>query len=278
MEKEITQITKITPKFSWTIQDLYDLWHYRELVYIFVWRDIKVRYKQTALGVLWVIFQPIISTIIFTIFFGKLTRISAVSLPYPLFVLSGLIFWTFFSTSLSQASESLIQNESIIRKVYFPKILLPISSVFASLIDVGINIFLLIIAAYIFGFLPSVWTIFLFPAAIILISLTSVGMGLFLSSINIRFRDVRYILPFFIQLTLFLTPVVYPLTIVSQRNKYIMAINPLTTAIELVRQSFSVSPQIDAGMIGISCISVLFFLLTGIWVFYRTERFFADIV
>jgi lipopolysaccharide transport system permease protein len=179
---------------------------------------------------------------------------------------------------LSQASECLIQNESIIRKVYFPKILLPISSVLASLIDVGINIVLLIIAAYIFGFLPSVWTIFLFPAAIILISLTSIGMGLFLSSINIRFRDVRYILPFFIQLTLFLTPVVYPLTIVSQRNKYIMAINPLTTAIELVRQSFSVSPQIDARMIAVSCISVLFFLLTGIWVFYKTERFFADIV
>jgi len=258
--------------------DLSEIWNYRELFYIFAWRDIKVRYKQTLLGILWVIFQPITSTFIFTIFFGNLAKIPSGKLPYSLFVLSGLVFWNFFSTSLSHASDSMVANENIIKKVYFPKIILPLSSVVVSFVDFIINMIILIIYATILGYMPNIWSLVVFPIAILVSAVTASGLGLFLASFNVKYRDVRHILPFFIQILLFLTPVIYPLSIVSEQNKLIMALNPMSSVIESVRMVFYNELLVSPRLILISLISSVSIFIGGIWYFKQTERFFADIV
>lgn len=268
----------IRPKSNWYLIDFAEIWRYRELLYIFAWRDIKVRYKQTILGILWVIFQPLVSMVIFTVFFGNLAKIPSGKLPYSLFVLCGLVFWNFFSTSLSHASDSMVSNESIIKKIYFPKILLPLSSIVTSLVDFIINLFILIFYALIIGFLPSLWVLVIIPLAVLITVITSLGLGLFLSSFNVKYRDVRYALPFFIQILLFLTPVIYPLSIVSENHKYLMALNPMTSVVESVRMIFYKEMIISPILMLISFISAIFLLLIGLWYFRKTERFFADIV
>jgi len=268
----------IRPKSTWKLIDIAELLRYKELLYIFTWRDIKVRYKQTLLGVLWVIFQPLITTFIFTFFFGNLAKISSGDLPYSLFSLCGLVFWTFFSGSLSHASDSMITNESIIKKVYFPKILLPLSSITTGFVDFIINVFLLLLYALILGFIPQLIGLLIFPLGIILTAITAFGLGLFLSSFNVKYRDVRYILPFFIQILLFITPIIYPLAIVSERNRVIMALNPMTTVVELTRLVFDPKYPIYPNVIAISIFSALLLLLFGLWYFRKTEQFFADIV
>ena len=277
ISKIIMKSIVIRPNRSLSL-DLSEIWNYRELFYIFAWRDIKVRYKQTLLGILWVIFQPITSTFIFTIFFGNLAKIPSGKLPYSLFVLSGLVFWNFFSTSLSHASDSMVANENIIKKVYFPKIILPLSSVVVSFVDFIINMVVLIIYATILGYMPNIWSLVVFPIAILVSAVTASGLGLFLASFNVKYRDVRHILPFFIQILLFLTPVIYPLSIVSEQNKLIMALNPMSSVIESVRMVFYNELLISPRLILISLISSVSIFIGGIWYFKQTERFFADIV
>lgn len=268
----------IKPQDTSLFLDFSEIWRYHELLYIMAWRDIKVRYKQTALGIAWAILQPIITMVIFTIFFGNLAKIPSGNMPYSLFVLCGLVFWTFFSGALSHASSSMIDNEGIVKKIYFPKIILPISSIVTSSIDFVINFIILLIFAVFLGFIPSLWIFLVVPAALVLASFTIAGMGLFLSSFNVKYRDVRYILPFFIQILMFLTPVIYPLSIVSPTNRYIMAINPMTSVIESVRLVFSGGSFIDPLLLLISVISAGFIFFIGLIYFRRTERFFADIV
>lgn len=268
----------IKPKTTNFFLDLSEIFRYHELLYIFAWRDIKVRYKQTILGVVWALLQPIITMVIFTIFFGNLAKIPSGDMPYALFVLCGLVFWTFFSSALSHASSSMIDNEGIVKKIYFPKMILPISSIVTSSIDFGINFLILLLFALFLGFIPSLWIIVVVPLALILASVTIAGMGLFLSSFNVKYRDVRYILPFFIQILMFLTPVIYPLSIVSPVNRYIMAINPMTSVIESVRLVFSGGGIIDPKLLLISVSSSLLIFFIGLIYFRRTERFFADIV
>ncbi|OGC92132.1 phosphate ABC transporter permease [Candidatus Amesbacteria bacterium RIFCSPLOWO2_01_FULL_49_25] len=267
----------IKPESSLAL-NLSEIWRYRELFLTFAWRDIKVRYKQTVLGVAWAILQPVSSMVVFTVFFGNLAKIPSGNLPYSLFVLCGLVFWGFFSTSLSHASDSLVGNESIIKKVYFPKVILPLSAIVVSFIDFLINFSILMIYAVILGYYPSIWTLVIIPIAVIVTALSACGIGLFLSAFNIRYRDVRYILPFFIQVIMFLTPVIYPLSIVGLQKRAIMAINPMTMVIESVRQVFSDNPLIDTNLISISLISIVACLIFGLWYFKKTERFFADIV
>lgn len=268
----------IKPKNTNFLLDIVEVIRYRELLYIFAWRDIKVRYKQTFLGIAWAVLQPIITMIVFTVFFGNLAKIPSENMPYSLFVLSGLVFWTFFSNALSHASNSMIDNENIVKKIYFPKVILPISAIVTSSIDFLINFVILIIFALYLRFIPSPLIIIVVPLALILASLTIAGMGLFLASFNVKYRDVRYILPFFIQTLMFLTPVIYPLSIVSPRNRFFMALNPMTTVIESVRSVFSHSQMIDQTLILISVVSAISIFIFGLWYFRRTERFFADIV
>ena len=268
----------IRPKSDWILLDLKELWRYRELLFIFTWRDIKVRYKQTILGVLWVIFQPIVTTFIFTFFFGNLAKISSGVLPYSLFSLCGIIFWTFFSTGLSHASTSMVANENIIKKVYFPKIMLPLSSILTSFVDFSINIILLLVLTLYLGYFPHLIGLIIFPLSIGLAMITSFGLGLILASLNVKYRDVGYILPFFIQILLFITPIIYPLAIVSESNRNIMALNPMSAVVELSRFVLNPEYAIYPEVIIISVISSILILVLGLWYFRRTEKFFADIV
>lgn len=268
----------IRPKKIWSLIDISEIWQYRELFYVFVWRDIKVRYKQTLLGVMWVIFQPLLTMFIFTFFFGKLAKIQSGDLPYSLFVLCGLVFWSFFSGALSHASDSMLTNENIIKKVYFPKIILPLSSIITYLIDFIINLVLLLVFAAFLGYFPNILILIIIPFGILLTAVTVAGLGLFLSSFNVKYRDVRYILPFFIQLLLFITPVIYPMAIVSDKNKIFMSLNPMSAVIEVTRFIFSQNYAFQPHLIIISIISSILMLILG-WIYFRkTEQFFADIV
>ncbi|MCL4338836.1 ABC transporter permease [Patescibacteria group bacterium] len=267
----------IRPKSSWNFIDFAELWRFRELFYVFAWRDIKVRYKQTLLGILWVVFQPLVSTFIFTVFFGNLAKISSGKLPYALFVLAGLVFWNFFSSALSHAATSMVGSANIFQKVYFPKMILPLSAILTSFVDFLINLAMLLLAAIVLGYYPSLSALIIFPMAVVVTAITAAGLGLLLTSINIKYRDVGYILPYFIQLLLFLTPVIYPITILSQSHRFIMALNPMTSVIEASRTVFSGATYDPVYMV-VSFISALVILSVGILYFNKTEQFFADIV
>jgi lipopolysaccharide transport system permease protein len=216
--------------------------------------------------------------IIFTVFFGNLAKIPSGNLPYSFFVFCGLVYWTFFSSALANSSNSMVENEQLIKKVYFPKIILPLSSIVTSSIDFAINLFLLIVFAIILK-INFHWNILLvMPLGVLLTAFTAGGIGLFLSSFNVKYRDVRYILPFFIQLMMFLTPVIYPLNILSPRNRWIMALNPMSSVIESVRLAFSNGHFLNIGYILISLASAICVFVVGYLYFKKTERFFADIV
>ena len=258
--------------------NLLELWHYRELFFIFAWRDLKVRYKQTFLGITWVIFQPFISMIVFTVFFGNFAKIPSGNLPYPLFVLCGLVFWTFFSNTLSFASSSLISNENIIKKVYFPKVILPLSTVITGSADLFISLILLFMVGLYFKFIPP-------PAALIVISLgyvisflTASGLGLFFSAVNVKYRDIRYVIPFFIQLLIFLTPVIYPTSIVKSSGKFLFMLNPMSAVIESTRSIIAGNSNIDFLALGIAMLISVVIFFFGLAFFNMTEKFFADII
>lgn len=273
-----THTITIKPRTNPLAIDFAELWRYRELFVIFAWRDIKVRYKQTFLGGAWAIFQPLVSTFIFTIFFGRLAKIPSGALPYSLFVLCGLVFWNFFSGALTHASNSLIENENIVKKVYFPRLILPLSSIITSFIDFGISLVMMLIFAFALGYFPSLLFIPILIIGILVAGIGAGGLGLFLSAFNVKYRDVRYILPFFIQTMLFLTPVIYPTSIVSNTNKYIMALNPMTGVIEAIRVTIAGTGNIDWLLLGLSALSAIIFFIIGLIYFRQTEAFFADIV
>lgn len=268
----------IKPRTNPLVINFSELWRYRELFFIFAWRDIKVRYKQTLLGGAWAIFQPLVSTFIFTVFFGGLAKIPSGILPYSLFVLCGLVFWNFFSGALTHSSNSLIENENILKKVYFPRLILPLSAIVTSFVDFAISLTMMLIFSFVLGFIPSPMFIPILLLGILITSISASGLGLFLSAFNVKFRDVRYILPFFIQTMLFLTPVIYPVAIISNTNKYFMALNPMTGVIEATRATMSGNVAIDWTLVGLSALSAVVLLIIGLIYFRQTEAFFADIV
>lgn len=257
---------------------LTEIFRYRELLYVFVWRDIKIKYKQTVLGVVWVLFQPFISTGVFTLFFGRLVKIPSGELPYSLFVYSGLIYWFFFSNSLARISEIITGEQNLIKKIYFPKIILTVTPILVYLLEFAISAGLLFVISFVLGYYPNPWIVLLLPLSLLLTGMAALGIGLVLASLNVRYRDVRVVLPFFIQLLLFVTPVIYPLSIVGDQNKLLMAINPVTSSVEMIRLSFSHSIQFNPWIFLISFVSACTILFCGLWYFSRTERFFADIV
>jgi lipopolysaccharide transport system permease protein len=278
--KEITEVKEIIirAKPKWLLLDIRELWRCRELFVILAWRDIKIRYKQTVIGIAWVLFQPLVNMAIFSYFFGKVANIPSGNLPYPLFVLCGLVFWTFFANAINNASNSLIVNEDIIKKVYFPKIVSPLASVLTAILDFSINLPLLFAAIVIFGKTPSLSALFIIPLAIIITIITVSGIGTFCAAINVKYRDVRIILPFFMQILLFVTPVIYPTSMLKKEHLYIIALNPMTGVIDSVRAVISGSSAINYELLGIGCISSLVILFCGLYYFNKTERFFADII
>lgn len=270
-------LTIIKPKKTFSWNDFKEIWQYRELLYFFSWRDLKVRYKQTAIGAMWAIFQPFITMVIFSIFFGNLAKMPSDGIPYPIFVYTGLLLWQFFSTALSETSNCLISNQSIITKVYFPRLILPISSVVTKFVDFFIaSIILICLMAY-YNYLPNLTGLLILPLLLLITFMASIGGGLFLASVNVKYRDVRYALPFFIQMMLFVTPVIYP-TSIAGKYSWILALNPMTGVIKAARAAILGNAPINWTLLLISGIACLIMLIIGIIYFKKTERYFADIV
>ncbi len=277
MKSDRIQAT-ITPPKGLVSINWPELWRYRELFYIFGWRDIKVRYKQTVLGVAWAIFQPLLTMIIFTVLFGRLAKIPSDNTPYPIFVYTGLLFWTYYQTSLTNATTCLVDNESIIKKVYFPRLILPISTTITPIIDFAMALIILFFIMWYFHYTPHFLGILAIPLLLAVSILASAGLGLFMASLNVKFRDVRYALPFFIQLMIYLTPVIYPVSLVPPKLQWLIYLNPMTGVIAVARKLILDSGTIVWGYVGISVLASILLFLFGMAYFRKTERFFADLI
>lgn len=256
---------------------LRELWTYRELFYFLAWRDIKVRYKQTALGVAWVVLQPLLTTFVFTLLFGKLGKIPSDGIPYPLFYLSALLPWMYFSTTLTNSSNSLVANANLITKVYFPRAILPSSSAISGLVDFAIGCIVLVGLMLYYRVAPG-WEILMWPLLIVHLVILSTGVSMILAALNVKYRDVKYTLPFLVQLWLFVTPVIYPTSIIPERFRLLLALNPLSGVIDAFRASLILVKPVDWQMLGISWVVTLAVFAMGAAYFRKTERSFADIV
>lgn len=273
----MSQTLVIRPKKTFSLKDLVEIWQYRELLYFLTWRDLKVRYKQTAIGVLWAIFQPFITMVVFSVFFGQLAHIPSDGIPYPIFVYVGLLIWQFFSTALSDTSNSLVGNQSILTKVYFPRLILPISAVLTKLVDFAISAVILVGLMFYYGYTPNLIGLLILPLLLLISFMAAVGGGLFLAALNVKYRDVRYALPFFIQMLLFITPVIYPASIAGKYS-WILAINPMTGVIKAARSAILGGSPINWMLLFISGLICLAMLAIGLAYFKKVERYFADII
>ena len=255
-----------------------ELWQYRELFFFFTWRDIKVKYKQATLGFAWAILQPLFMMVIFTLFFGKALKVPSDQIPYPIFVYSGLLLWNVFSSGLSSAANSMVTNANIIKKIYFPRLIIPISSILVSLFDflMALIVFVGMLIWFQTPIQPLKLILFM-PLGLIIATFTSFGVGTLLAALNIKYRDFQYVIPFMIQVLLFMTPVIYPVSILPALwMKYVMAINPMYGAIDLFRSGIIDKP-IDVNLLAVSVFSATFFFLVGIYYFRKTEAYFADL-
>jgi lipopolysaccharide transport system permease protein len=266
----------IKPQTSWVGLDLSSIWAYRELLYFLIWRDIKVRYKQTVLGVAWVILQPIITTLIFTIILGKLAKIPSDNFPYPLFAYTGLLGWSFFSGAVANTGTSLVSNASLITKVYFPRMIIPAAAIGARLVDLAVGFVMLAVMMLYYAQTPT-WRIVFLPLPVVLLTLLSLGLGMWLSALNVKYRDIGAILPTLIQLWMYVSPVVYPLSIVPARWQWLYSLNPLTGIIKAVRSSV-LGQAFDWPALAISAVITLVVLVYSAITFRRMERQFADVV
>ncbi|MDD2656641.1 MAG: ABC transporter permease [Patescibacteria group bacterium] len=268
----------IKPKNKWWQLDLKEIWQFRDLFYFFTWRDLKVKYKQTLIGVLWAVFQPFITMVVFTVFFGKLVQMPSDGISYPIFVYVGLLFWTLFSTGLTNASNIFVNNEKIITKVYFPKLTLLVSSILTNVIDFFIASIILFAMMFWYHYTPNILGLLLLPVLLLMTILSTIGIGLFFSSINVKYRDVRFILPFFIQLLMFLTPVIYPVSLAPEKYRWILGLNPMSGIIDSARAVVFGTGNVDWSLFLVSMISMLVYFIMGYIYFKKTERYFADII
>ncbi|MGE0132046.1 MAG: ABC transporter permease [Blastocatellales bacterium] len=256
--------------------DLKSLWAYRELLYFLTWRDIKVRYKQTALGAAWAIIQPLFTMIIFTIFFGKFAKMPSDGIAYPLFAYAGLLPWTFFSNAVTNSGNSLVGSSNLITKVYFPRMIIPGAAVAAGLVDLSIA-FGILVAMMIYYDVGATWNLLMLPALVVLTTLLAIGIGMWTSALNVKYRDIRYALPFAVQLLMFATPIIYPVSIVPQRWRWLLNFNPLSGIIEGYRAAFFGRP-FNWPMLAASAVITSALLIYAAFYFRRMERTFADIV
>lgn len=269
---------RIQPSKGWVSLKLRELWQYRELLYFLTWRDVKVRYKQTALGVLWAIIQPFMTMVVFSIFFGRLAEIPSDGIPYPVFSFAALVPWTFFSQGLSQSSNSLVGSSNLIRKVYFPRLVIPISSVVSGVVDFVLSFVVLLAMMLYYGIVPTANVIWL-PALVLLAFVTSLGVGLWLSALNVRYRDVRYIVPFLTQFWLFATPIAYPSSLIeNDLLRTLYGLNPMTGVVEGFRWALLGTDTAPGPLILVSSLAAVLVLVSGAFYFRRMEKIFADVV
>ncbi len=267
----------IRPSRGWAALDLADLWQYRELIYFLTWRDIKVRYKQTALGAAWAIIQPFFTMVVFSIFFGRLAGIPSDGLPYPIFAYCALLPWQLFAHALTESSNSLVANERLITKVYFPRLVIPISAVLAGLLDFLVAFVVLIGMMMYYHIRPTaaLWTV---PLFLLLAVGAALGVGLWLSALNVQYRDVRYTIPFLTQFWLFLTPVAYPSTLVPVSWRALYGLNPMAGVVEGFRWALLGKTEGPGALLAVSITIVVLVLVGGLYYFRRMEKTFADVV
>jgi lipopolysaccharide transport system permease protein len=271
-----TEVTYIKPGGSVASLDLAEIWKYRELLYFLTLRDIKIRYKQTLIGVAWVVLQPVLTTAIFTVIFSTFARFDTKNVPYPLFALSGLGLWLFVQTSISLASNSFVNNTSLITKVYFPRLIVPLASAFATLFDLLFSLAILVILMVYFGVLPTT-QIFAAPVFVFLTLVLAVAFGTLFSALNVRFRDVKFALPFMLQVWMIASPIFYPASLLSEKWRLVFAVNPLTGILEGFRSALFGLP-FDWQLIGVSCASLFVLTALSLFIFKKMEDKFADLI
>jgi len=272
-----SKITIIKPTKGWSALNLRDLWAYRELILFLTWRDLKVRYKQTLLGASWAILQPFLTMVVFSIFFGNLAKVPSDGVPYPIFSYAALLPWTLFSKALQDASKSLVASSHMITKIYFPRMILPLSAVLAGLVDFLIAFVVLIGMMLYFGIVPTakVWVL---PVYLLFALITAIGVGLWLSALNVLYRDVGYVIPFLTQFWMFITPIVYPSSMIPEKWEAIYAINPMTGVVDGFRWALLGTGQPPGEMALVSGIVAIVLFISGMFYFRRMERQFADMV
>ena len=268
---------RIQPSRGWISLKFKELWEYHELLYFLTWRDIKVRYKQTVLGGAWAIIQPFFTMVIYSLFFGKLAKIPSDGIPYPIFSFAALVPWTFFANGLSQSSNSLVGSANLIKKVYFPRLIVPISSVISGGIDFLIAFGVLLVMMFYYGILPTSNIIYL-PSLILLAFVTSLGVGLWLSAMNVQFRDVRYAVPFLVQAWMFASPIAYPSSLLSEPWPTVYALNPMVGVVEGFRWALLGTNTAPGPIIVVSSLAAIVILISGAYYFRRMEKTFADVV
>ncbi len=276
MSSPTLETTFIRPASSWTSLGLKELWEYRELLYFLVWRDVKVRYKQTALGAAWAVIQPLFMMLVFSLFFGRLAGIKSDGIPYPIFAFCALLPWQLFAHALTESSNSLVANERLITKVYFPRLVVPIAAVLGGLVDFGIAFVLLLGMMAWYGIVPGVGILAL-PLLVLFAVMTALAVGLWLSALNVQYRDVRYTINFLIQFWLFATPVAYPSSIVPEAWRPLYGLNPMAGVVEGFRWAL-LGAKPPGAMLAVSGMVVIALLVGGLYYFRRMEQDFADIV
>jgi lipopolysaccharide transport system permease protein len=268
---------RIRPGSGWRSLDLRELWRYRELLYFLTQRDIKLRYRQTVLGVAWAVIQPVFTMVVFTLFFGKLGNLPSDGQPYALFVLAALLPWQLFAYALTQSSNSVVNEQRLITKVYFPRLIVPLSSVLSGLVDFGIALVLMLGMMAWYGAVPG-WTVVTVPVFVLLAVMTALAVGLWLAALNVQYRDVRYTVPFLAQAWMFASPVAYPSSLVPEAWRSLYGLNPMAGVIEGFRWALLGNANPSWGLLGVSVVVVAVLLAGGLFYFRRTERIFADVV
>ena len=268
---------RIAPSRGWVSLKLGEIWEYRELLYFLIWRDIKVRYKQTVLGAGWAIIQPVMTMVVFSVFFGGLGKIPSDGIPYPIFAFAALVPWTFFANGLNQSSNSLVGSSHLITKVYFPRLIVPLASVLSSIVDFLIAFAVLIGMMVFYGMVPTLNALWL-PLFLLLALVTALGVGLWLSALNVEYRDVRHLLGFVTQIWLFATPIAYPSSLLPEPWRSIYGLNPMAGVVEGFRWALLGSNSAPGPIIAVSASAAIVILVTGAFYFRRMERTFADVV
>ncbi len=275
-EAEALPTIVIQPTRSWLSLKLRDIWQYRELLYFLTWRDVKVRYKQTVIGFLWAIIQPFLKMVVFSIIFGGLVKMDSEGFPYPIFLYAGLLPWQFFASSVTRSGESIVASAGLIKKVYFPRLVIPIASVGACLVDFAISFIILVILILYYNVVPTL-SIFMVLPLILATIFTALGVGMLISALNVAYRDFRYILPFLIQIWMFLTPVIYSTGIIPENWRWLILLNPMAGIIDAYRSAVLGKP-FEWGSLGISMGIAVVIFLCGLIYFRKTEKYFADII
>lgn len=270
-------VLRIQATRGWSSLGLRELWAYRELLYFLTWRDVKVRYKQTALGAAWAVIQPFFTMVVFSLFFGRLARIPSDGIPYPVFAYAALVPWTFFANGLAGSTNSLVGSSNLIKKVYFPRLAIPLATVLAEALDFTIAFVVLLAMMAYFGIVPTANVVWL-PPLLLLAVMTSLGVGLWLSALNVQFRDVRYVVPFITQFWMFATPIAYPSSLLSEQWRTLYALNPMVGVVEGFRWALLGTTTAPGPMVLVSAGAAMVILVTGAFYFRRMERQFADVV